>query len=407
MASIVSAVGVRDPSEREANRALLIVSLAVMLSTSVWFSGTAAASTLQELWQLSSLEMSWLTISVQLGFILGTFIYSFLNLPDLFNSRSIFFLSAASGAFFNLAFAGLSDSLSSALVFRLLTGITLAGIYPVAMKIVASWFRVGLGWRLGVLIGALTFGKASSYLLQTLSAVLGWRVLVGMTSLATLIGGAIVLFLLAAGPFLKQRAVFDYRMLFQVFRSRPFRYTAFGYFGHMWELYAFWSLIGFYLSASLSTDRIVTSALSFLALATGGVGCIVAGRLSRRWGERKVALACLVGSGACCLLSGPLSFLPRFAVVGFLVVWGMLVVADSAQFSALATRYCPPQYTGTALTVQNGIGFGITIPSIELLTALAGPMSWQWAFMTLAIGPAVGALFLLRLGTLQGAERVQ
>ena len=151
MASIVSAVGVRDPSEREANRALLIVSLAVMLSTSVWFSGTAAASTLQELWQLSSLEMSWLTISVQLGFILGTFIYSFLNLPDLFNSRSIFFLSAASGAFFKLAFAGLSDSLSSALVFRLLTGITLAGIYPVAMKIVASWFPRWTGLETGCL----------------------------------------------------------------------------------------------------------------------------------------------------------------------------------------------------------------------------------------------------------------
>ena len=394
-----------DPSAKEANRALLIVSLAVMLSTSVWFSGTAAAPTLQEIWQLSSLEMSWLTISVQVGFILGTLLYAIFNLPDLFNSRSIYFLSATAGALFNLAFAGFSDSLSSALVFRFLTGITLAGVYPVGMKIVASWFRVGLGWRLGVLIGALTFGKASSYLLQTLSGILGWRLLVGMTSGATLIGGVLVLLLLADGPFLKQRAVFDFRMLFRVFRSRPFRYTAFGYFGHMWELYAFWSLIGFYISTTLSTDRVATSGLSFLALAAGGIGCILGGLLSRAWGERKVALFCLVGSGVCCLLSGPLSFLPPFAVVSLVLIWGMLVVADSAQFSALATRFCPPQYTGTALTVQNGIGFGITIPSIELLTALAGPLSWQFAFMTLAIGPAVGALFMFRLGTLPGADR--
>ena len=396
-----------EPSTKEANRALLIVSLAVMLSTSVWFSGTAAASTLQELWQLSSLQMSWLTISVQVGFILGTFLYAIFNLPDLFNSRSIFFLSAGAGALFNLSFAGLSDSLSSALIFRFLTGITLAGIYPVGMKIVASWFRVGLGWRLGVLIGALTFGKASSYLLQTLSDVVGWRLLVGMTSGATLIGGVLVLFLLADGPFLKQKAVFDFRMLFRVFQSRPFRYTAFGYFGHMWELYAFWSLIGFYLSTSLSTDRVTTSGLSFLALAAGGIGCILGGLLSRSWGERKVALFCLVGSGVCCLLSGPFSFLPPCVVVALVLLWGMLVVADSAQFSALATRFCPPQYTGTALTVQNGIGFGITIPSIELLTALAGPLSWQFAFMTLAIGPAVGALFMLRLGTLQGSDRLR
>ena len=390
-----------DIADQGANRALLFVSCAVLLASSTWFSGTAAVSVLRHLWNLGDAESAWLTISVQLGFITGTFLYAFLNLADRFNARRVFFVSALLGALFNTGFAWLAGGLTAAVAFRFLTGLTLAGVYPVGMKIVAMWFRKGLGWRLGVMVGALTLGTATPYLIQAVGADFDWRRLVTLASISAVLGGALMLIGVTDGPYLKGRARFDGRMLFKVFQHRPFRYTAFGYFGHMWELYAFWSLATFYLSASFRANAPDwVNSLSLLAFATigvGAIGCAAGGWVSRWVGERKVALVSLIISGSLCALSGFAFRLPPLALMPFIFIWGIFVISDSPQFSALAARHCPPEYTGTALTVQNGIGFAITIVSIQLLPLIAGLVGWQWAFTFLTAGPLTGAYFMNRL----------
>lgn len=386
-------------SQSAANRALVFVSLAVFLASTIWFSGTAAVPHLERIWNLSDAEGVWLTIAVQLGFIAGTFFYAASNLADRFNARRVFFISTMLGAAFNACFAWLSGGILSAILFRFLTGVTLAGVYPVGMKIVASWFQSGLGWRLGVLVGSLTFGKASPYLIELLITSHDWRIKASSASIASIAGGALVITLLGDGPYLRGRARFDPAMLVKVFKHRPFRYTAFGYFGHMWELYAYWSLIAFYLSARFESSSwaVWVPLLSFFAIGAGVIGCLGGGWLSRRFGERKVALVSLIVSAACCALSGFAFELPPLMLMIFVLIWGVFVISDSPQFSALAARLCPPAYTGTALTTQNGLGFAVTVFSIQLLPVVASAIEWRWAFTFLTVGPILGAYFMFRL----------
>lgn len=388
----------QDSSPRRLRkRVLLTVSTGVLLASSTWFSGTAVAPLLIEDWQLTPSAAAWLTISVQLGFIAGTLLYSLLNLADIYNARRVFFFSALAGAVFNFLFGGLASSIQMAVPLRFLTGVTLAGIYPVGMKLVASWFRTGLGWRLGVLVGALTMGTASAYLIQGIGGQLSWRPLVGVSSLLAVAGGTAVL-LLPDGPHLTRRARFDLSVFWKVFEYRPFRYTAFGYFGHMWELYAFWSLSIFYLrekSPQLSFEVLALSAFGIVA--AGSAGCILGGRFSRIFGEVWVARLSLAASATFCLASGWLPELPLIVFLPLLLMWGVVVVADSPQFSALAARLCPPEYTGTALTIQNGVGFAITTISIQLTPWLAGIFGWNWAFVFLAPGPILGFYFMGQL----------
>jgi MFS family permease len=379
----------------------LLVSLAVLLASSTWFSGTAAVPALRQAWGLGDAESAWLTISVQLGFISGTFLYSVLNLADRFNARRVFFISALLGAAFNLGFALLAGGLAAGVALRFLTGVTLAGVYPVGMKIVAMWFQSGLGWRLGVMVGALTLGTASPYLIQAVGASFNWRALVATASASAVAGGSLILLALGDGPYLKARARFDYSMAFRVFGYPKFRYTAFGYFGHMWELYAFWSLSAFYLGARFEDEAArwpaLIPALTFLTIGVGALGCAGGGWISRRAGERKVALVSLIVSAVCCACSGLAFGLPSALLMVFILIWGVFVISDSPQFSALAARYSPPEYTGTALTIQNGIGFAITVFSIQLLPFIARTVGWQWAFTFLAAGPLAGAYFMSRL----------
>lgn len=385
-----------------ANRAMIVISLAVLLASSTWFSGTAAARELVELWRLSPGQSAALTSATQWGFIAGTLLYALANLADRFDARRVFLISALLGAGFNLGFAWLSASLIPALAFRFATGLTLAGVYPVGMKLIAGWFQRGLGWRLGVMVGCLTLGTAFPYGVVALGLDLDWRSLASVASAAAVLGGLLVAFGTREGPHLRARAKLDLRVAFAVFRHRPFRDTAIGYFGHMWELYALWSLAGFYLASrfELGADPAWAARVPLLAFATvavGALGCVGGGLLSRRIGERRVALIALIGSASACLLSGLAFDLPPPLLLIFVLLWGLLVVADSPQFSALAARHAPAGYTGTALTVQNGIGFLITTASIQLLPWLAGQIGWRWAFSALAIGPLIGAWFTRRV----------
>jgi len=267
--------------------------------------------------------------------------------------------------------------------------------------IVASWFEAGLGWRLGVMVGALTLGTASPYLVQALAAGFDWRALAASASATAALGGLLIV-MVGDGPYLTRRAPFDTSAAGRVFARRSFRYTAFGYFGHMWELYALWSLVGFYLADRLTASspawRAAIPLIAFLTVGSGTVGCVGGGWLSRRVGERRVALVSLLVSGSLCALSGLAQALPPAALTAYLVVWGVFVVSDSPQFSALAARYCPPEYTATALTIQNGIGFAVTVFSIQFTAWAAGWVGWRWAFTGLALGPVLGAHFMHRLG---------
>jgi len=382
-------------------RALFLISLAVLLASSIWFSGTAAAAVLKKIWGLSEVQSSWLTISVQLGFILGTFLYALLNVADIFNTRSVFFLSALWGAFFNAGLALMSNGLLAAVLFRFLTGITLAGVYPVGMKLVVQWFREKLGWRLGIMVGALTLGTAIPYLIFALGADFNWRQLLLIASGLAVAGGLIVKIGLPDGPYLKESPPFDIRAAFRIFKYRAFRLQAFGYFGHMWELYAFWSLSASYLAASFNRNpegpSVSVSLITFLTIGVGIFGCVLGGWISRFIGERAVALVSLFVSFAFCALSGFLFYLPAGLLIPAVLLWGVFVISDSPQFSAMAAQFCPAEYTGTALTIQNGIGFAITAVSIQFIAWVSQHLGWPGAFPWLAVGPALAAVAMTRL----------
>ena len=391
-----------DADSRTANRTMILISMSVFLASSTWFSGTAANPVLRELWELPAHHLGSLTTSVQLGFIIGTLLYALLNIADVFNARKVFFISALLGALFNAAFALLSSGLEFALVARFLTGLTLAGVYPVGMKLIASWFKTGLGWRLGVMVGALALGTGFPYLITYLGGDADWRLLSALASLLAVVGGSLILFAVSDGPYLKSRARFDLKMMLKVFQHRPFRNTAFGYFGHMWELYAVWSMLGFFLAASFGVRNLSLSEflplISFAVIAMGAVGCALGGWISQRVGERSVALVSLLISAGFCLSSALLFNLPPLILIPLLLIWGFVVVSDSPQFSALATQYAPSEYTGTALTIQNGIGFAITLLSIQITPVIADQIGWQWAFTFLAIGPLFGAFYMRQVG---------
>ncbi|MFW6128901.1 MAG: MFS transporter [Candidatus Aminicenantaceae bacterium] len=386
---------------KKSNQSLLLISTAVFLGSSTWLSGTAAAPVLKKLWALNEVQSSWLTASVQLGFITGTFLFALLNISDLFNTRKVFFLSALAGAACNAAFAGISQYLDIAVFFRFLTGLTLAGIYPVGMKLIAQWFQSGLGWRLGIMVGALTLGTSSPYLIFSVGGHFNWRLLMYAASILAFLGGLLVLVGISDGPYLNKLARFDLRMAFKIFSSRKFRLQAFGYFGHMWELYAFWSFTGSFLAASSmkhhSTSLASLPFISFSVIGIGTLGCIGGGFLSMKTGEKAIAYISLLVSGSLCLLSVFLFECPFWILIPVFILWGIFVVSDSPQYSALAVKYGPPQYTGTALTIQNGIGFGITVISIQLVAWLAQSIGWKWAFLFLAIGPLAGIWAMSRL----------
>jgi MFS family permease len=390
-----------EDSPAGAGRALYVVSLAVLLSSSTWLAGSAAVPALRAEWSLTDSEGAWLTIAVQLGFIAGTLLFAIFNVADLHSARAVFAASALAGSLVNLGFAWASTGLFSALVFRFLTGLTLAGVYPVGMKIVATWFRGGLGRHLGVLVGALTLGTGAPYLIRALGAGTGWRTLSSVASILSALGAALVALLVADGPFTRPPARFDPAAALRLFRDRRFRWNAFGYFGHMWELYAMWSLIAFYLAARLSPEAEPSGPAAlgaFFLVAVGALGCVLGGWVSIRVGERRVALVSMLVSGAACALSGLAFRLPLPALAVFLFLWGFFVIADSPQFSALAARYAPPEYVATALTLQNGLGFLVTVASLQVLPLVAAEIGWPWAFTVLAPGPLIGAFYMWRLG---------
>ena len=361
--------------------------------TSLWFAGNAVLPDLQAAGHIPPDSLGYVTSAVQLGFICGTLLFAFLSLADRFSPRILFFCCALLGASANLIIYLTPVALGSLLLCRFMTGLFLAGIYPVGMKIAAGWYQKGLGNALGFLVGALVLGTAFPHLLRAMGPVASWQQVIIATSAASALGGLLMLALVADGPYHSRSSGFDSRALIVVFEARAFRAASFGYFGHMWELYAFWAFVPFFLQAYATghaATRLDIPLWSFAIIAAGFIGCAGGGLLSRRIGSAPVAFAQLTTSGVCCLLS-PVAFtLPLPAFLAFLLLWGVAVVGDSPQFSALTARTAPKQLVGSALTIVNCIGFSITIVSIQALDYLSTIISARYIFLLLVIGPALG-----------------
>ena len=375
---------------------------------SLWFSGSAVVPALTREWHLSESAANWLTLSVQLGFVAGTLLSALLNLPDIISPRHLFTLTAIAGAIVNSAFGLFAKNVEVAIVLRFLTGMFLAGVYPPAMKILATWFRHGRGLALGVLVGALTLGKATPYLVNGVGSA-NWRYNVLFVSLLAVIGGLIVLLFVSDGPLALPAARFDWKQVGRIFSSRSVRLANFGYFGHMWELYAMWTWIPFMIRASLAlrkSDPALAEVSSFLVIGCGALGCVIAGLVADRIGRTVVTSVAMAISGACCLLIGFAFGAHPTLLLTVAAIWGASVVADSAQFSACVTELADPQYIGTALTIQTCIGFLLTTVSIELISVVEKLVGWQYAFMILAPGPVFGVISMLRLRRLPEAAKI-
>lgn len=378
-------------------RILPVIILSQFAGTGLWFAGNAVLGDLERQWGLAPDVLGYVTSAVQLGFIVGTLTFAFFAVSDLFSPRKVFFLCSLAGAVSNLAIYPLADGLPLLLAFRFATGFFLAGVYPVGMKIATGWYQRGLGNAIGLLVGALVLGTAFPHLLRGLGQQLPWEAVTVSVSGIAALGGLAMLLLVPDGPYLAKGANFDPKAFAVIFRSRPFRASAFGYFGHMWELYAFWAFVPPVLAAHAAqsgADALNIPLWAFFVIAAGAVGCAGGGLISLKVGSARVAFAQLAASGICCVVSPLLFHAPTPVFLAFLLFWGIVVVGDSPQFSTLNAQNAPVGLVGSALTIANCIGFSITIASIQLLNYLAEHVHADALFLSLAIGPMLGLVAL-------------
>jgi MFS family permease len=399
-----------DPSEQAAGRwrALALLAVALVMSMTTWFSASAVVPQLRGEWDLSDGAAAWLTIAVQLGFVCGALVSSILNLSDVVSPRHVILGGSIGAAGVNglLAVAG---GAAAGVPLRFATGFFLAGVYPPALKLMATWFRKGRGNALGILVGAIIVGQAMPHLVNGLGG-LDWRVVIYTTSALTLAGGLIAELAVREGPFPFPRATFDPGQAGRVFANRGVRLASFGYFGHMWELFAMyaWFLV-FFSDGLVARGAPIGSAAAyatFAVIGVGGLGCWAGGILGDRWGRTRTTALMMAVSGTCCVLVGLLFGAPPWLVLLVGSVWGFAVVADSAQFSTMVTELADQAYVGTALTLQLALGFILTVATIWLIPVLEDAVGWRWAFAFLAPGPALGVVAMLRLKSSPEAARI-
>lgn len=387
-------------------RMLGLLGLAELLGMSLWFAGSAVAPQLQERWALSASQVGWMTTAVQLGFVAGTAFVAVLNLADILPSKLLFAIAALLGAAANAALLGVAG-FPAAVGTRFLCGFCLAGVYPPAMKMIATWFKARRGLAVGTIVGALTVGKATPYLVHAIpGATVDTIILAG--SVSAVLAAVLVWIGYRDGPFPFPPRPFTWSLVGTVVRQRQWRLATGGYLGHMFELYSYWAWIPAFVAASAvahagaaAADSPMVSVLAFGTIAIGGFGCIWGGLVADRIGRERLVMIAMAASGACALLIG-FSFGASWWLLGpIALAWGFFVIADSAQFSVLVTESVPPHAVGTALMVQTSLGFLLTTLTIQLVPPVVDSVGWQWAFPLLAVGPAAGIAAIRRLLTLK------
>ncbi|WP_343504671.1 MFS transporter [Alloyangia pacifica] len=380
---------------------LALICLGVVGVLCTWFSATAIIPELVSDWQLSPTQAAWLTNAVQLGFVVGALGSSLVNLPDILPMKRLMTGAAIIAALANAALL-VSDP-TTAILARFITGIALAGVYPPALKLMSTWFSRGRGLALGFLIGALTLGSSMPHLIRALTTGINWQAVVWGTSGAALASAILFAGTLREGPYGFGRAAFDPRQSLAVFRNRPLMLANLGYFGHMWELYAMWAWFLAFAAAAQESGLApfpfgTASMLSFVVVASGVIGSLLGGWLSDRIGRCLTCAGMMIVSGACAALIGFAFDGPTLLLAALALIWGVSVVGDSAQFSAAVTELSEPHFVGTALALQLGIGFALTVVAIWLLPIFASAIGgWHWAFLMLLPGPVIGALSMLAL----------
>jgi len=384
-------------------RVLAVLATAELLAMAPWFSASAVAPTLTRIWHLSPAGTAWLTISVQLGFVAGALVSAVLTLADRWSARRLVVGAAALAAAATVGVA-LAPGPRLGIACRMLTGAALAGVYPPGMKIVAGWFKGGRGWAIGILVGALTLGSAAPHLVRWAAPPEAWRLVLGIAAASALGGGLLVLAVPNDGPFAAPSPPFSWSAAPRILRDRAVLLANLGYLGHMWELYAMWTWMAVFVAASerlrrgASADTTTLAALvTFAVVGSGAIGCWLGGKYADRWGRTLVTSGAMVISGSCAIVVGLFFGRPLAALVPLLLVWGVTVVADSAQFSTAVSELAPPDLVGTALTLQTSLGFLLTCATIYLLPAVAMVIGWRWSMSVLALGPALGVWAMLAL----------
>jgi MFS family permease len=377
---------------RVPRRILPVIVFSQLAGSAPWFAVNAVMPDLRSDWGLEPGAIGTLTSAVQVGFISGTLAFAVLTVADRFSPRRVFLLCALAAAAFTAASAALDGNVATLLVLRFAVGFVLAGIYPVGMRIAAGWYQQGLGVALGFLVGALVLGTAAPHLLRALGATLPWQAVMAGIALLAAAGGVLMYALVPDSPHLPRAQAIDVRALAAIVTDPKVRASAFGYFGHMWELYAFWVLVPIVLATRLDAARVGYAA--FAVIGAGAIGCIGGGLLVRRFGSARVAGVQLATSGACCVLAPWMMSAPLPVFVAWMLVWGITVVGDSPQFSTLTAVNAPRSAVGSVLTFVNCIGFALTVVTIQLFTWLAQQMPANLVLPWLAVGPVLGLLAL-------------
>lgn len=388
-------------------RALAIIAVGQLFALSLWFSASAVAPQLRELWNLDTGQEAGLTLAVQLGFVVGAIASAFLNLADTIPSRRLFAVAAVGGALANLGLLAMNgETVTTALILRFITGMFLAGVYPAGLKVMSGWFKTGRGMALGVLVGALTIGSASPHLIRGLG--LEWQgVVIASTALTFVAAG--MMSRIGDGPYEIAPQRFQWSQIGVVVRNRGVRLSTYGYLGHMWELYAMWTWMAAFLAASAAASGSSygpVSIITFAVVGIGGLGSWWAGTIADRVGRTKVAGGAMVVSGSCAAVTPVVFGLSVWIVVPVMLIWGLTVVADSAQFSTMVTETAQDEIRGTALTLQTAVGFLLTLVTIRGVPALAEAFGWRWAFPVLALGPILGVVAMVVLFRSQYATKL-
>ena len=380
---------------------VLILSTSLLFTFTVWFSANVIIRQIETLWALEKSDLALLSMILIFGFVAGGLLFGIFNLSDIIKTEYFYSINGLFAAIMNFL-AIFSPNFSLFLTFRFFTGFFIAGVYPTAMKLMSSWFKENRGFTVGILLGALALGSGSPYIFNIIGKVPNWRVLLSISSCLAVVGSFVVFFFLIEGPHISKGAKFKFSNLIKAWSKKSVRLTNYAYFGHQWEIYAFWVWIPVYLTSVFNNvhptedPTAIISLVTFLIFVAGAIGNVIGGRIADKIGKRKFNIIMLVISGSSSILIGLFSMNLLFSTI-LAFIWGFTIVPDSAQYSALISEFTDQQLVGTALTMQTTIGFVITAIPIQILPYFTDLVTWSFGFTFLAIGPIVGLISLLLL----------